>query len=116
MVSASLQAKTACNQSLHAFYALDLGDAEPATDHGFGRLPAARMAGHGWEEIVAVEREQRDVGRRANGRCPRHVAQQRDLAEVPALAFSPRRHAVDEDLDFAVVHDVEAVAVVAEAD
>ena len=48
-------------------------------------------------KVVAVEREQLDVGGGANRRGPRHVAQQRDLAEVRAGALAARRPAVQDE-------------------
>src|SRR4051794_34492015 len=74
------------------------------------------MAGDGREEVVAVEREEVGVARRADRRGARHVPQERNLAEVRALALAPRWASVDEDLDLAPVDDVEAVTVVAAAD
>src|SRR4051794_9909243 len=74
MLSGGAPIKTTCKQALHGFYGLDLGDAQPAADHGFGRLAAAGVASHGWQEVVAVEREQVDFGRCAHRRCARDVA------------------------------------------
>src|SRR4051794_25607217 len=112
MLSGFVQGKTTCNASLHGFYALNLRHAEPAADHASRRLRAAGMAGDGGQEVVAVEREQVGVSRRPNGRGARDVMQERDLAEVRALALPPRPCAVDEDLHLAPLDHVEAVAVV----
>ena len=51
---------------------------------GVGGLDARRMARHGRDELVAVERVEVDLADRRDRRRPRNIAEQRDLAEVVA--------------------------------
>ena len=67
----------------------------------------------GREEVVALEREQLDVGGRGDRRRARYVAEQGDLAEAFARLEDARRLAVDADLHLARRKHVVAVAVVA---
>src|SRR3954451_15500492 len=91
MLSGDARMKTTCTSALQGSYDRALRHAEPAADHGLRRLCAAGMAGDGREEVVAVEREEVGVARRADRRGARHVPQERNLAEVRALALAPRR-------------------------
>ena len=68
------------------------------------------MTRHRGDELVAVERVQIDVPDSRDRRCSRHVAEERDLAEVVAGTELPHRRSVHRDLELAGVDDEEAVA------
>src|SRR6266545_8209017 len=74
------------------------------------------MAGDRAEELVAVKREELDVGLRRHGRGPRHVAKERDLAEIVARAERADAFAVCSDLQLTGGDHVEAIAGLALAD
>src|SRR5436189_6448820 len=91
-------------------------DSETRADHSLGGLATRGMAGDGGDEVVPLERIQLDIRRRAHRGSARHVAQERDLAEVRAWALTPRWLLVDEHVDLSDADDVEAVSVVPAAD
>src|SRR5512133_4237769 len=70
------------------------------------------MAGDGAQELVPLERVETDLALCGHGRGPRHVAQERDLAEV--VARTQRAHVLPSggNVHLARLDDVEAVAVV----
>src|SRR6476620_10982541 len=64
--SSSAKSGTCCSSSTDGAATSEFlhgRDAEPRANHRVGRLRAARVAGDGGEEVVAVERKQGDVGR-----------------------------------------------------
>src|SRR5262245_36959061 len=71
--------------------------AEALADDQVRRIAGRRMAGHGADERVAIERVEREVGHGTHRRRPGHVAEQRDLAE-PASLLNGFRSPVDEHL------------------
>src|SRR5436189_1991587 len=91
-------------------------DSETRADHSLGGLATRGMAGDGGDEVVPLERIQLDIRRRAHRGSARHVAQERDLAEVRATTLTPRRLPADEHVDLSLADHVKAVSVVSAAD
>src|SRR4051812_760216 len=90
--------------------------AEPDRDQFVGRGRAGAASRHGGDERVPVEPIQVDVGAARHGGGARHVAQERDLAEVIARLQAARRLVVDGDVELTSPDHVEAVSDIAGAD
>ena len=89
---------------------------QPRRHRRLGDLLHVVVAGDRGDEDVALERVQLHVGLGRHGRRPRHVLQERDLAEV--VAGPELRHPASllGDDDGALLDRVEAVTLVAFAD
>ncbi len=86
------------------------GRGETLRDDRVGGLDARRMTCHRGDELVALERVQVDVLDSRDRRCSRHVAEERDLAEVVAGTELPHRRSIHRDLELTGIDDEEAVA------
>src|SRR4051812_5098530 len=84
--------------------------AEARSDDCVGSLAAHRVAADRGDELVALEGQERGIRPGGDGRRARHVAEQRDLAEVVARPERGDDFAVDQHVHIPLVHEVEAVA------
>ncbi len=83
---------------------------KPGRHDASDRLGARLMTAQRSDEDVALERAELQVGHGADGRGPRNVADQGDLAERVPRVQRPDALASDLDVRTALANDVEAVA------
>ena len=82
-------------------------------DHGIGGRRAGRVAGDRGDELVSVERQQLGAVRHVDAGGAGHVADERDLAEVAALAQPGDDSVLGHHVDLAALDQIEAVSRVA---
>ena len=95
--------------------ALPLGF-EPTTGDGLRALMATPVACDGFEEVVAVERQQPRLASGADRGGAGHVPKQGDLPETLALALGALEDIVHDHLDLPAVDQIEAVSGLALSD